>query len=75
MNLDNIEYDVLDLGLIYYKNILNNPEYIIEKVNHIDSRYMSGEHGNSFTEMKPWNAWQNESAGTYGNFLLAKIFP
>lgn len=75
MNLDNIDYEVLDLGLVYYKNILKDPEYIIRKVNEIDQRFMSQEHGTSFTEMRPWHAWQNESAGTYETFCWQKFFP
>lgn len=75
MNLENIEYEILDLGLVYYKNILKDPEYIINKVNEIDQRYMSDEHGRYFTEMRPWHPWRNESAGTMETFCWQKFFP
>jgi len=58
--LDNIEYEVLDLGLVYYKNIVESPEKIIELINHVDQRFINNEHGNLFTNVQPWNAWRYE---------------
>jgi Rps23 Pro-64 3,4-dihydroxylase Tpa1-like proline 4-hydroxylase len=64
-------YEVLDLGLVYYKNAIPNPESIIEVVNSVDSRYMSGEHGNSFTQVSPWSPWTYEHL----HFNDQKFFP
>jgi hypothetical protein len=64
-------YDILDLGLVYYKNIIDSPSYIINVVNDIDKRYENGEHANSITDVQPWIPW------TYGDlhFNDQKFFP
>jgi len=70
-----LDYEVIDLGLVLYKNVIQEPEKIINDVNLLDKRYSDGEHGSSFTEIKPWFAWQNESAGTMETFCWQKFFP
>lgn len=76
MNLETIEYDVLDLGLIYYKNILKDPQYIIDQVNEIDRRYMSNEHKEKYTEVKPWHAWDYDHGKNEKTiFCWQKFFP
>jgi hypothetical protein len=66
-----MDYEILDLGLVYYKNAIPNPQFIIDTVNSVDERFSSGEHGDSPTEVKAWNAW------TYGTmtFNWQKFFP
>jgi hypothetical protein len=49
-----LEYEILDLGLVLYKNVIKEPEKIIEDVNLLEKRYQNNEHGSSFTEVKPW---------------------
>ena len=75
MILPEYDYEVLDLGLVYYKNALKNPDRIIELVNNVDQRFLNNEHGDKFTNVKPWHAWQNESAGTLETFCWQKFFP
>lgn len=69
------DYDILDLGLVYYKNALQNPQEIIDIISSIDNKYKNNEHAQAFTEVKPWHAWQNESAGTMETFCWQKFFP
>jgi predicted 2-oxoglutarate/Fe(II)-dependent dioxygenase YbiX len=66
-----LDYRVLDLGLVYYKNAIPDPQFIIDTVNDIDKRFVSGEHGDSPTFAKPWAAW------SYGDtiFNWQKFFP
>lgn len=66
-----IDYEVLDLGLVYYKNVIPDPQSIIDTVNNVDKRFLAGDHGDSHTEVKAWNAW------TYGDmtFNWQKFFP
>jgi predicted 2-oxoglutarate/Fe(II)-dependent dioxygenase YbiX len=66
-----IDYEVLDLGLVYYKNVIKDPQFIIETVNDVDKRFRAQEHGGSHTDVKAWNAW------TYGDmtFNWQKFFP
>lgn len=37
--LNEIDHEVLDLGLVYYKNIIKDPAKVIELVENLDSRY------------------------------------
>jgi predicted 2-oxoglutarate/Fe(II)-dependent dioxygenase YbiX len=66
-----MEYEVLDLGLVCYKNAIPDPQFIIDTVNDVDKRFSTGEHGDNPTDVKAWNAW------TYGNmtFNWQKFFP
>jgi hypothetical protein len=39
-----MEYEKLDLGLVYYKNVIENPQRLIDIVNDVDDRFMANEH-------------------------------
>jgi len=52
-----LEFEVLDLGLVYYKNIIPRTEYIVDLVKKLSDRYDSGEHGDNWTAVRPWEAW------------------
>lgn len=66
-----MEFEVLDLGLVYYKNAIKDPQYIIDTVNDVDRRFMLNEHKNAPTDVQPWHPW------TYGplHFNDQKFFP
>jgi predicted 2-oxoglutarate/Fe(II)-dependent dioxygenase YbiX len=66
-----MEYEILDLGLVYYKNAITNPSLIIDKINEVDERFLKNEHQGAFTEVKAWSPW------TYGDmtFNWQKFFP
>lgn len=71
-NEDNkMKYQVLDLGLVYYENVIPNPDNIIKAIEDLNARFLSGEHGNAYTFVKEWKAW------SYGNtiFNMQKFFP
>jgi Rps23 Pro-64 3,4-dihydroxylase Tpa1-like proline 4-hydroxylase len=70
-----LEYEILDLGLVLYKNVIKEPGQIIEDLNSLDKRYENKEHGTSFTNIKPWKPWQNESAKTMETFCWQKFLP
>jgi Rps23 Pro-64 3,4-dihydroxylase Tpa1-like proline 4-hydroxylase len=65
------DYEVLDLGLVYYKNALKDSQSIIDAIKNIEDRFSSGEHGDSMTSVKTWTPWQ------YGEqtFCWQKFFP
>jgi Rps23 Pro-64 3,4-dihydroxylase Tpa1-like proline 4-hydroxylase len=64
-------YEVLDLGLVYYKNIIPDPQNIIDAVNKIDERYSKNENSGHHTDVRAWSPW------TYGDlhFNDQKFFP
>lgn len=66
-----MEHEILDLGLVLYKNAIPDSESIISLIESVDKRFEAGEHGDSFTFVKSWNPW------TYGDLLFnyQKFFP
>lgn len=64
-------FEVLDLGLVYYKNIIPNPENLIEVINKTNNRFLENEHKNAFTNVKDWTPW------SYGDTIFSwqKFFP
>jgi hypothetical protein len=66
-----LSYDVLDLGLVCYKNVIKSPQRIIDLVNEVDERFLAGEHGKNPTDVEGWTPW------TYGDlhFNDQKFFP
>lgn len=71
MNTEEFDYEVLDLGLVLYKNVIDSPQRIIDTVNSIDERFMGNAHSGSFTQVEPWKNW------SYGDtvFCQQKFFP
>jgi len=68
-----LNYEILDLGLVLYKDVIKEPEQIIEDVNLLEKRYQDNEHESSFTEVKSWIPWQNTSAGNMQTFCWQKF--
>lgn len=66
-----MNYDILDLGLVYYKDVISTPENIIQEINTLESRFLAKEHGDHYTFVKPWSEWK------YGDtvFNMQKFFP
>ena len=67
----NIDYEILDLGLVYYKNVIPDPQFIIDTVNDVDRRFMAGEHGDNPTDVQAWHPWTYEHL----HFNDQKFFP
>jgi Rps23 Pro-64 3,4-dihydroxylase Tpa1-like proline 4-hydroxylase len=53
-----LEYEILDLGLVYYKNAISDPQSVIDKINDVDKRFSNLEHGSNETDVKPWTPWE-----------------
>lgn len=66
-----MEYDILDLGLVVYKNVIPNPQSIIDLIEEVDKRFAVKEHGEATTIVDKWIPW------TYGDmtFNYQKFFP
>jgi len=66
-----MNYEILDLGLVYYKDIIKDPDKIINSIESLDERFMSNEHKDAETFVKPWTPW------SYGEtiFNMQKFFP
>lgn len=64
-------FEVLDLGMVLYKGIVEDPKKIIDTVESLELK-LNGVDLNT-TSVKPWVPWQNESAGTFETFCLQKF--
>lgn len=71
MNTEIFDYEILDLGLVLYKNVIDRPEKIIDMVNSIDKRLMNNSHSGSFTQAEPWKDWSDNNV----TFCQQKFFP
>ncbi len=67
-----MHYRVLDLGLVYYKNIIPEPQKLIDLIENLNARFLSNEHKNDArTVVRDWSPW------SYGEmvFNYQKFFP
>lgn len=73
MNTQDYSYEVLDLGLVYYKNVINNPQSLIKSIENLDTK-LSDENFN-FTSVRPWTPWKNQSSVEQETFCMQKFVP
>jgi len=71
---NNLDYNVLDLGLVYYKNILKNPANLIERIENLDLIYSNEKPGDHETSVRPWVPWKNDN-GSNEIFNYQKFIP
>lgn len=67
-----MEFEILDLGLVYYKNAISDPQKIIDLIEDVNSRILNNEHGSDDnTIAKVWSPW------SYGDMIFnyQKFFP
>jgi predicted 2-oxoglutarate/Fe(II)-dependent dioxygenase YbiX len=74
MNLDKVDFEVLDLGLIYYKNIIKDPQTLILEIESLDKKINEKNISFSETSVRPWTPWKNEG-GNKETFCLQKFIP
>lgn len=67
-----MDYRVFDLGLVYYKNIISEPEKLIDLIENLNKRFLLNEHQNDArTVVRDWTPW------SYGEMIFnyQKFFP
>jgi predicted 2-oxoglutarate/Fe(II)-dependent dioxygenase YbiX len=67
-----MDYQVLDLGLVYYKNVIPEPQLLIKKIEDLNVRFLAKEHINDArTVVRDWSPW------SYGEMIFnyQKFFP
>lgn len=75
MNSQDIDYEVLDLGLVYYKNIIKSPELLIQKIEELDLYYKKDGELEDKTSVRPWVAWTYGEGSNQLMFCLKKFIP
>lgn len=73
--MNELEYEILDFGLVYYKNAVDNPQEIIDIINDTNRRFLSGEHLGSQTTEADWVPWQYGEGENQQTFCWQKFFP
>lgn len=68
-------YEVLDLGIVYYKNVVNNPADLINKIEELESRYISDPSNVTKTSVKPWTPWTYGEGENKMTFNMQKFIP
>jgi Rps23 Pro-64 3,4-dihydroxylase Tpa1-like proline 4-hydroxylase len=66
-----MKYEILDLGLVYYRQAINNPQELIDSIEDLNKRFLTNEHEDRQTIVKDWSPWK------YGEtiFNMQKFFP
>lgn len=66
-----MDYEVLDLGLVYYRGVIDSPQAVIDLIEEVDQRFRANEHGGAETMVADWKPW------TYDHlfFNYQKFFP
>jgi Rps23 Pro-64 3,4-dihydroxylase Tpa1-like proline 4-hydroxylase len=54
----NLDFEILDLGLVIYRGVVNDPDKIIKDILDLDRRYENNEHSGHETRLKPWGTWE-----------------
>lgn len=72
--MSNFNYDILDLGLVYYKNIVKDPDKLIEKIESLDAKFLNNKTKESQTSVRPWVPWINDN-GSNEIFCYQKFIP
>ena len=70
-----LNYEILDLGMVYYKNIVNNPADLINKIEELDARYQEDKPAPFKTSVKPWVPWTYGDGANMLTFNMQKFIP
>lgn len=73
-HLQNFDYEVLDLGMVYYKNIIKDPALLIKQIEDLDKQYLD-DNTPLKTSVKPWVAWTYGEGEDKQMFCWQKFIP
>ena len=71
--LSTFNHEILDLGMVYYTNVIKDPELLIKKIEDLDNRYNLEQNKN--TSVKPWTAWTYGEGQNKLMFCWQKFIP
>lgn len=69
------DYEILDLGMVYYTNVIKNPQKIIDVVEELENRYLIDKPGINQTSVKPWVPWTYGEGKNMLTFNMQKFIP
>ena len=72
--LSEFNYEILDLGMVYYKNVIKEPQKLIDKIENLELKYLSDKPNDMQTSVRPWTPWINDN-GSNEIFNYQKFIP
>lgn len=69
-----LDYEILDLGMVYYKNIIKDPKQLIIDIESLDKKY-NEDSAPEKTSVKPWMPWTYGSGHNKLMFCWQKFIP
>lgn len=72
-NLSDFNHEILDLGMVYYTDVIKEPQELIKQIEELDKKYSSGVKTN--TSVKPWVAWTYGEGENKLMFCWQKFIP
>jgi len=73
IHLSTFNHEVLDLGLVYYTDVIKNPESLIKKIEDLDLMISNEKRLN--TSVKPWTPWTYGEGENKLMFCWQKFIP
>lgn len=68
------DVEVLDLGLVYYTNVIKEPQKLIKEIESLDAKYKE-DNKSELTAVKPWIAWTYGEGDNKLMFCWQKFIP
>lgn len=72
--MSDLNYEILDLGMVYYKDIIKNPSQLIKDIENLDEKYKIDKKS-ELTAVKPWVAWTYGQGNNKLMFCWQKFIP
>jgi hypothetical protein len=73
--MNNFDYEVLDIGLVYYKNAIQNSNELIVKINDLITKFNNKNHANNPTQTRGWEPWGYSSGDNSKVFCYKTVLP
>lgn len=67
-------HEVLDLGLVYYTDVIKDPDKLIKEIEDLDKKYLD-DRKPELTSVKPWIAWTYGEGNNKLMFCWQKFIP
>ena len=72
-HLSTFNHEILDLGLVYYTDVIKNPELLVKQIEDLDAKYTIEQ--TKDTSVKPWVAWTYGEGENKLMFCWQKFIP
>ena len=71
--MSTFNHEILDLGMVYYTDVIKNPELLVKQIEDLDAKYIIEQ--TKDTSVKPWVAWTYGEGENKLMFCWQKFIP